>query len=68
MVKNVNAIDTSDFVKKIDYDAKINEIKVKLSNIAGLATTTKFNDVKNKIPNVSILAKKKQFMMEKFQT
>ena len=58
MVKNVNAIDTSRFfLKKTDYDAKINEIKGKVPTINGLATTDELNDFKKKIPSVSNLVK-----------
>ena len=39
-------------------NAKINEVKNKISNITNLATTTALTAVENKIPNVSILVKK----------
>ena len=64
LAKNVNAIDTSAFVKQADYDCKINETKGQISNINGLATTATLNDLKNKIPNISDLVKK-QIMMQK---
>ena len=38
MVKNVNAIDTSGFVKKGDYDDKISDIEGKIPSVTGLAT------------------------------
>ena len=65
MVKKVNAIDTSGFVKKTDYDFKINEIKAEIPSITGLATNTAFNDVKNRIPCVSDLVKKQIIMQKK---
>lgn len=43
--------------KKTNCDAEFGQIKSKISNITGLATTTQFNDVKNKILNVSILVR-----------
>ena len=57
----------SGLVRKTDYNAKIDEIKIKITNITRLATTTELNDVKNKIPNISILVKK-QIMTQKYQT
>ena len=53
--------DTSGFVKKADYDAKINEIKGKIPSITGLAATSALNFVKNEIPNVSDLVTKNDF-------
>ena len=60
MVKQVNAIYTNGFVKKTDYDSKINEIKGEIPSITGLATTAALNDAKNKTPNLSDLVKKKK--------
>ena len=40
-------------------NAKINEVKNKISNTTNLATTTVLPDVENEIPNVSNLVKKK---------
>ena len=54
LVKNVNAIDTSQLVKKTDYNAKT---KDKIPNLA-TTTTTALNDVKNNIPDVSTLVRK----------
>ena len=51
----VNAIDTSIFGKKKDYDAKINEIKGKIPNITA---ANELNGVEKKIPSVSTLVKK----------
>ena len=52
LVKNVNAIDTRGLVKKTAYDTTINEIKDKIPNVTGLATTTSLNAIKSEIPNV----------------
>ena len=60
LFKKANAIDTSEFVKKTNYDSKVNEIKGEIPRITGLATTTALY-VKSKIPNVSDLVK--QIMM-----
>ena len=48
----------SGLVRKTDYNAKIDGIKIKVTNITRLATTTELNDAKNKIPNIIILVKK----------
>ena len=42
-------------VKKTDYNAKITEIKGKISDISNLATKTALTYIENKIPDVSIL-------------
>ena len=55
LVKKFTGIDTSRLVKKTDYDAKINEIKVKILSIIGLAITAALNDAKNKISNITDL-------------
>ena len=57
LVKKLTGIDTSRLVKKTDYDAKINEIKVKILSIIGLAITAALNDAKNKISNIIDLVK-----------
>ena len=57
----------SGVVRKTDYNAKIDGIKIKVTNITRLATTTELNDAKNKIPNIIILVKKK-IMTQKYQT
>ena len=50
--------DTSDLVKKTNYNTKITEIAGKIRNISGLATKTALTAVENKIPNVISLVKK----------
>ena len=50
--------DTSELVKKLDYNAKITEIENKIPNISGLATNVAWTAVRNKIPNISSLVKK----------
>ena len=56
MVKKVNAIDTSEPLKKTDHNAKIKDIE---DNIPCLtATTAALNTVEYKIPDVSYLVKK----------
>ena len=57
LVKKLIGIDTSRLVKKTDYDAKINEIKVKILSIIGLAITAALNDAKNKISSIIDLVK-----------
>ena len=64
LVKNVTNINTNGFVKKTDYDFKINGIKGEISSITGLATTAALKGDKNKIPDVSDLVKK-QIMIQK---
>ena len=53
--------DTSDLVKKTDYDAKIADIEGKISDVTNLATKTALTTVENKIPNVSGLVKKTDY-------
>ena len=50
--------DTSDLVKKTNYNIKITEIVGKIRSISGLATKTALTAVENKIPNVISLVKK----------
>ena len=50
--------DTSSFVKKLDYNTKVSEIKYKIPSISDLATTSALTAVENKTPNVSNLVKK----------
>ena len=45
-------------LKKVDLNANINEIKGKIPNITGLATSSALTAVENKIPNVSSLVTK----------
>ena len=53
--------DTSDPVKKIDYNSKISEIENKIRSISGLATTSALTAVENTIPDVSNLVKKNDY-------
>ena len=62
MVKNVNVIDSSELVNKVDFNAKIKDIKDKVPSITNLVTTAALTGVKDKIPNVSDLAKKADFV------
>ena len=57
----------SEVIRKVDNNAKINEIENKLPSTAGLATNAALTAVGNKIPDVSILSKKK-IIMQKYQT
>ena len=50
--------DTSDLVKKTDYNTKITEMENKISDISNLATKAALTTVENKIPNISNLVKK----------
>ena len=43
IVNNINATDTSDLVKEIDYNAKINEIKNKITDHDKYINTQEFN-------------------------
>ena len=52
MVKKVDAIDTSKFIKNTDYDNKINNVEGKILSITGLATTSALTAVKNEIITV----------------
>ena len=51
---------TSNLVKKIDYNAQITKIEGKIASISGLATNAAWTTIENKIPNISSLAKKKR--------
>ena len=53
--------DTSNFVKKSDYNAKVGEIAGKKPSISGLAPTSALTAVENKIPSVSNLVKKTDY-------
>ena len=48
---------TTGLVKKIDYNAKITEMKCKIASISGLATNAALTTVENKILNISSLVK-----------
>ena len=53
--------ETSGFVKKRDYNAKITEIEGNIPSISGLATNAALTTVANKIPNISSLVKKTDY-------
>ena len=53
--------DTSDLVKKTNYNTKITELENKIPNIGNLATKTALTTVENKIPSVSNLVKKTDY-------
>ena len=52
---------TSDLVKKADYNTKITEIEGKIPDVSSLATKTALTTVENKIPNVSSFVKKTDY-------
>ena len=54
-------LDTSELVKKLDFNAKIVEIENKIQSVSGLAADAALTAVENKIPNVSNLVKKKDY-------
>ena len=56
----LNNIDTSGFVKKTHYNAKITDIEGKIPDISNLATKTALTTVENKTPDVSNLVNKKR--------
>ena len=61
--------DKSDLEKKIsDADKKIPDTSGKIPSISSIVTTTALIEVKNRIPAVSNLVKKKEIMMQKYQT
>ena len=49
---------------KIDYNAKITEIKSKIPSTSGLATTPAYTTVEKKIPDVSNVVKKTDYDAE----
>ena len=53
--------DTSNLVKKPDYNIKISEIEGRIPSISVLATTSALTLVENEIPNVSNLVKKTDY-------
>ena len=61
-VAKVNNIDTSDLVKKTDYNTKISEIEDKIPDTSGLVKKTDYNtkitEIEGKIPDISGLATK----------
>ena len=58
LVKNVNAIDTSELPNKTDNVTKIKDIEAKMPSITNLATNLALTAVENKTPNVSTFLKK----------
>ena len=63
MLKKVPSI--TNLATTSDLNAKMNEVKGKISNITNLATTITFTAVENKISNVSNLVKKTQKITQK---
>ena len=53
--------DTSELVKKTDYNTKIAELENKIPSFSGLVTTSALTAVENKLPDVSILVKKTDY-------
>ena len=53
--------DTSRFVKKRDYNAKITEIQGKIPSISGLPTNDALTAFENKITDISSLVKKTDY-------
>ena len=58
MIKNVNAIDTSNLVNKTSCNAKIKDIEDKIPSITNLSLTSALTVIENKILSVSNLVKK----------
>ena len=58
LVTNVDAIDTSKLVQKINMIIKLMDIEGKISNITGLAITATLTAVKIEIPTVDGIYKK----------
>ena len=52
---------TSDLVKKADYNTKITEIETKIHDVSSLAKKTALTTVEIKIPDVSSLVKKTDY-------
>ena len=53
--------DTSEHVKKLDYNAKTTEIENKIPSISSLAAKASLTTVENKIPNISSLVQKTDY-------
>ena len=64
VVQTKKSPDTSEFVKKTDYNAKITELEGKIPSITCLATTAALTAVENKIPDVSNVVKKADYDTE----
>ena len=66
-MKQINQIwirkisDTSEPVKKLDYNTNINKIESKIPNIGDLATNVPLTAVDNKMPNIGNLVKKTDY-------
>ena len=58
LVAKVNAIDTSDFVLKIKYNADKIELKKKIPNVSDFVKEAKLTELENKIPDVNDLVTK----------
>ena len=58
MIKNVNAIDTSNLVNKTSCNAKIKDIEDKIPSITNLSLTSALTVIEKKILSVSNLVKK----------
>ena len=52
--------DTSGLIKKLDYNAKFSEIKIKIPSISSSATDYALTAIENEISDVSNLVKKKK--------
>ena len=61
LLLNKKILDANSLVKKTDLNAKITEIKNKISNITGLATNSALTAAENKIPGVSSLVKRTDY-------
>ena len=60
MLEN-NIPDTSDLVKKTDYNTKFTEIEGKIPDVTNLATKAALTTVENKTSNVSNLVTKTDY-------
>ena len=60
--------DITNLATKVFLNAKMNEVKSGIHIITTLVTTAALTTVENKIPSVSDLVKKKQIMIQKYQT
>ena len=58
LVAKVNAINTSDFVLKIKYNADKIELEKKIPNVTDFVKEAKLTELENKIPDVNNLATK----------
>ena len=58
LVTKVNAIDTSGFVLKTNYDTDKSELENKIPDTSSLVKITKITEIEGKIPEISNLATK----------